>query len=264
MKIIVCADDFGRSQERNKAIDEAFRLGLIKSAGLLVNAKYTQEAVDLALAGGYIQHLHPHFNIVSGDLSGFSHPLSKKMLKNKAFCNNGDFRRHDRASRGSYANIFLSSVVFDELEQQYLLFQKLTDGKGNDKHIDFHLWNNYRFPVSIAISRLIKKYNILSYRRQGLQHNRGAKKIFRIFSSRLCSNANCIMNIPSSCVDWFLHTKEQYSDDVIEAYVHPDYIDGVLMDNTCPVYSKKRFPINDHIDKLKEAYGSDIISWIEV
>lgn len=264
MKIIISADDFGRSHERNLAIDDAFKSGWIKSAGLLVNAKYTAEAVAMAKEGGYLNHVHCHFNIEGGDICGFAKPLSEKMKRSTSFCLNGEFREHNNLKLISYYNLLLTSIVFDELEKQYLLFKELTNGEGNERHIDFHLWNNYRIPISIAIGKLIKKYNISSYRRQGLQHNRGAKKIFRILSSHLCGNSNCKMNIPSSCINWFLHTKEQYIDDVIEAYVHPDFVDGILMDNTCPVFSKERYPLKDHIDKLKEACGSDFISWIDV
>lgn len=45
MKFIISTDDFGHSHERSLAIDDAFKSGWIKSAGLLVNAKYTAEAV---------------------------------------------------------------------------------------------------------------------------------------------------------------------------------------------------------------------------
>lgn len=51
-QVILSADDFGRSLERNKAIDECFKNGLIKSAGLIVTGQYLQDAVNLMNRGG--------------------------------------------------------------------------------------------------------------------------------------------------------------------------------------------------------------------
>ena len=50
-KVILTADDLGRSHERNEAIDYLFKKGLIKSAGLLVTGKYLQDAVNLINRG---------------------------------------------------------------------------------------------------------------------------------------------------------------------------------------------------------------------
>ena len=61
-RIILSADDFGRNPYRNQAIDEAFSKGFIKSAALIVNSSDSIEAINLAIRGGYIQHIHCHFN----------------------------------------------------------------------------------------------------------------------------------------------------------------------------------------------------------
>lgn len=50
--IILSADDLGRSPERNRAIDESFKNGNIKSAGLLVTGKYLENAVNQINGGG--------------------------------------------------------------------------------------------------------------------------------------------------------------------------------------------------------------------
>ena len=49
--IVINADDFGRSIERNDAIDFAFKHGIIGSAALIVNSPYTQDAVNKAIRG---------------------------------------------------------------------------------------------------------------------------------------------------------------------------------------------------------------------
>ena len=59
-KIILNADDFGRSIEQNQAIDSSFHMGLICSAGLIITAQYLQDAIDKANKGGYMEHIHLH------------------------------------------------------------------------------------------------------------------------------------------------------------------------------------------------------------
>lgn len=269
MKIIISADDFGRSHERNLAINDAFKSGLIKSAGLLVNAKYTAEAVTMAKEGGYINHLHCHFNIEGGDICGFAKPLSEKMKKCSIFCQYGEFREHNNLKLISYYNIWLTSIVFDELEKQYLLFKELTNGQGNEGHIDFHLWNNYRWPVSLALHRLIKKYAIKSYRKVGLHYSmKGIKaKVLCGVSNLLCRNDNCIMGIPACHINYYLYNKNTacYCDKPIwEVYVHPDYVDGVLLDNTHPVFFKNKYPLAEHLEMLSSQFGKNFISWSDI
>ena len=63
MKIILNADDFGRSIERNQAIDDAFKQGLIRSSSLIVTGKYLQDAVDYINKGGYADKIHLHLRL---------------------------------------------------------------------------------------------------------------------------------------------------------------------------------------------------------
>ena len=52
--IVINADDFGRILERNDAIDNAVKCGLIGSITLMVNSLYTQDAVNKAIKGGML------------------------------------------------------------------------------------------------------------------------------------------------------------------------------------------------------------------
>lgn len=53
-QVFLSADDFGRSHERNLAIDESFKKGFIKSAGLIVTGQYLQDAVEQIDRGGML------------------------------------------------------------------------------------------------------------------------------------------------------------------------------------------------------------------
>lgn len=57
-QVILNADDFGKSPNRNRAIDDCFRLGLISSAGLIVTGKHLKDAVEYINKGGYAGKIH--------------------------------------------------------------------------------------------------------------------------------------------------------------------------------------------------------------
>ena len=63
IQVILNADDFGKSIGRNKAINDSFEQGLIRSAGLIVTGKHLQEAIDLMNKGGYVEKTHLHVNL---------------------------------------------------------------------------------------------------------------------------------------------------------------------------------------------------------
>ena len=69
MKVIINADDFGKSPKRNRAIIEAFTNGMITSAGLIVTGDYLQDAIDLLFKQGeYVNKIHLHFNLAANQL----------------------------------------------------------------------------------------------------------------------------------------------------------------------------------------------------
>ncbi len=51
MRIIINADDFGKGIERNRAIDDAFRQGMISSVGTIVTGKHLQNTINQAVWG---------------------------------------------------------------------------------------------------------------------------------------------------------------------------------------------------------------------
>lgn len=54
-RVILSADDFGRTHERNLAIDFAMKHGLIKSAALIMGSEFTDEAIAFARWGGTLK-----------------------------------------------------------------------------------------------------------------------------------------------------------------------------------------------------------------
>jgi len=64
MKVIINADDFGRSHEINVAIEDAIKIGAITSATIMANAPFFEEAIEIAKKYKEIS-FGVHLNLVS-------------------------------------------------------------------------------------------------------------------------------------------------------------------------------------------------------
>lgn len=264
-QIILSADDFGRSRERNMAIDHAFRHGLIRSAALIVNTEFTQDAVNKAIDGGYLQHLHCHFNISSDALLGGSAmPVTEEMANDPIWCRNGKFRNNIQRSH----EILLrhTNVMFHELEAQYQKFAELTRSEGNLSHIDFHLYHNLRWPVASALYTLVHKYDIRSarYTSTNILYTANPLSKLRQQVAHLLSRHPKVKEFPSSRINFFLHKPEFMDEPVIELFCHPDYIAGELIDNTVPVFGNKKESLKRHIEMIREQGDCAFVSWREI
>lgn len=259
-RVYLSADDFGRSKERNRAIDESFKSGLIKSAGLIVTGQYLPDAVKLINEGGYVRHIHCHFNL-SGNLKGedsMDRPITEKMKKDKMFCDNGLFRSYSGLP-SNLSSIVKSFVVYKELVAQFNKFVEVTNGEGNLRHIDFHLWYNLTLPVSIALNLFTWTHRIKSVRYIGVNKEHSKRRFIRLLSWN-----PFIKSFRSSNIDGFLSKPEWFEKDkTIELYCHPDYMNGnldILMDNSISYFGHKKKTLLEHIDMLKQ-YDIEFVSW---
>ncbi len=263
-KAILSADDFARSHERNLAVDEAIKSGLICSVAILVNSDYTAEAAELASRGGYLNRLHCHLSLAYGEkMSGNSKPLNREFAECPVFCENGEFRH---PFYNKYDFLKYVDITYMELEAQFLRFRELTEGRGNEKHLDVHLYNNRSYPFALAYRKLIKNYHIETCRYYGVHHKTIKQTPYekkRLWlSSLLCGRK---ANYCKSCnVDYFLTRPEEFvNDDVFELYVHPDYSESVLMDNTESVFGHEKRPLCEQIEDVRRL-GIQLISWTEI
>lgn len=263
MQIIISADDFGRSHNRNMAVDYAMKKGFIKSAALMCSTDYSKEAVDLAIEGGYIENIHCHFNLTSGmQLSGNSKPVSENYIANSLLCRNGDFVPL-RELRSYSIPIRFTRIIYDELDAQYNRFIDMTKGQGNYSHVDFHLYDNLRFPVAIAYNKIIKQYGIKSARWYGVHHvyYPSSRKTRYIALLKKIIHTNCI-RVPSGNIDFFLTDRMSFGQETCELYVHPDYSDGNLIDNSMSFFNHPIQMLEKHIERLSDP-SHMFVSWKE-
>ena len=115
MKLILNADDFGKSPERNQAIHDCFLKRLITAAGVIVTGRYLNDAIQLAKDGGYIDKLHIHFNLSTNLQHEGSDdvPLTEGIKADSFFCKNGIFV--ERALPTNWGSIFKWQIIYHEL-----------------------------------------------------------------------------------------------------------------------------------------------------
>ena len=258
IRIILNADDFGKSIARNKAIDDLFKQGLIRSAGLIVTGKHMHEAVDYMNKSGYAKSVHLHFNLSANLLHEDSEdvPLTEAMRKDPFFCKDGQFIKYRGLSKNPLT-IRKWKLVYNELVAQYNKFIEVTEGKGNLKHVDFHLWYNLTWPVSLALNLFVWKYKIKSVRYIGIHQKSFRYRIFRIISWN-----PLVKSYPATNIDYFLSRRKKIGDvSIIELYCHPNYKDGTLLDDSPSYLGHERQSMQTMIQKLGELDNVEFISW---
>lgn len=261
--VILTADDFGRGYERNRAIIESFQKELITSAGLMVNNTYTSDAIELAKKNKILDRIHLHFNFSTSLVSEVNdnYGLNESFSKDDLFCENGKLR----VNHGKFQNIsslFKCRIVYKELKAQYKKFIKETNGEANYSHVDFHLFFNLSWPVALALNAFTWKYKIKTVRYYGIHHRGRRNKIANILSWN-----PFVKNIPSTNIDYFLYNSELFKKfETIELYSHPNYKDGILLDDS-PSYISirhERQPMSSHMAQLKAKISFNTLSWKEI
>lgn len=262
IQVILNADDFGRSIERNRAINDSFKQGLIRSAGLIVTGKYLQNAIDYINNGGYIKHIHLHINLSTNIYEGNPEdiPVTEIMRNDPFFCENGRFKNYNGLPT-NFTCIREWVIVYRELVAQYEKFIEITSGKANYKHIDFHLWYNLTWPVSVALYFFSKKYKIKSVRFIGL-HQMVAPR-YRLLS--WISNPKKVKYFPATNIDYYVTKRQSLVDiPIVELYCHPNYKDGVFLDDSPSYLKHDRQPLLKQINMLNELEDLEYISWEDV
>lgn len=261
-KIIINADDFGKSPSRNQAIHDSFIQGLIFSAGLIVTGKHLPEAVELMKKGGYVDKVHLHINLSTNLMNEDSDdiPLTEEMKRDPFFSKDGKFKIYKGLPK-KITDIRKWRIVYQEIVAQYNKFIEVTEGKGDSTHIDFHLWYNLTWPVSVALNLFTRRYKIKSVRYVGEHQKR--KFLYRLFC--LISRNPRVKSYPATNIDYFLSKRSSFEHvSIIELYCHPNYKEGVFLDDSPSYLKHERQPMLKQIQSLKDTKVVDFISWENV
>lgn len=154
--------------------------------------------------------------------------------------------------------------MYYELEAQYQKFIELTKGKANNDHIDFHLWDNQRLPIAAAFGKFLRKHKIKRCRIWGAHQKTGrGRSLIRYLLMRSLSYSPYTTSHKSTRINYYINRKEDFKDNLIEFYVHPDIIDGAVIDNSVPIFGTIKYPLDKQIE-LAGISEYRISSWEEI
>jgi len=215
LKIIINADDFGRTHEVNMGIVKAMKDKKIDRTTLMVNMPYCDEAVKLAKEMGFEERIGLHINLCEGE------PVNKS-TQDTFLCTNGKFNSCINKRKFPAWRIMINpkerKAISDEVEAQMKKYEQY-GLKLN--HIDSHKHSHFNLGVLFSIRNLIKEKEISSIRIRN--KDLGGSHLEKFLYQRIIS----IYKLKHS--DYFfsyrgwqkMNNKEKYYDSKIELSVHP-------------------------------------------
>lgn len=223
MKLIVNADDLGRSEAHNTAIIYALKEGICSSATIMVNMPGFKDAVERCIAEGLAGVVGIHLNLSSGPA------VTASIKAQSRFCDTaGNFL----AKKGHY--FMLSSkeraAVYEEIRAQISLCR----GSGiNPTHADSHN-HMHEEPGILSVFIDAVKAEGIPYaritRNTGKQYS-WLRFSYRCFANRLIQSAGLRGTEAFGSADDFIYDADRH--EVYESFeimIHPVLSDGVMLD----------------------------------
>ena len=222
--LIVNADDFGNRQEINSAILECFQQGVISSTTIMANEPEFEAACELAQCNGFVDRIGIHVNITLGI------PLTDEIRAMRTFCN----------SNGEFAYRHKPYLVFTKREQNALAnevraqIERCRQHGIPLTHADSHHGVHNEMPVFSAIWRVLKESGIYCLRgNQVVDDDRLLRKLYKLrmaacFRQRGFWTPDYTSTLMQFISEFYPGKQSNVS---CELSVHPDYIDGKLIDH---------------------------------
>jgi hypothetical protein len=152
--IIINADDFGYSQEINKAILESFNENLISSSTLLTNMKGFEDACEKIKSLKLNNRVGIHLNLTEGE------PLTENIKKFPDFYKDGIGMY--KSFKGYFLENEVKNVIYNELEAQIIKYYSFI---GKPTHLDTHHHVHlYSLSLQKIFISLAKKFKIPAIR----------------------------------------------------------------------------------------------------
>ena len=202
----------------------------------MVNMPGAEEAAELARLNGFFDCVGLHINLTEGKA------LSSECAKSELCDENGYFKGdfHIPFKSRLYLKKSIRMAIYSEVEAQ---IKKFLDMGFTLRHADSHNYTHSYFSVYSQVRRLLKKYQFTSARISRNVSENGFSLMFKIYKTvfnaiikHLRIGTAKIRTTRYFCsVQDFMQSKNK--DEIrtdVEFMTHPDYIDGVLTDNTLP------------------------------
>lgn len=226
MNIILVADDYGFSIERDRAISLAYKNGLCTQIGFAVNFQRFEGSLNFAIMNGFVNLLTFHMNIADGP------PVSSSILKSPEFVIDGQFCRPSIRGR-RFEDDQLNNVleIRHEVRKQ---IERFVGAGLSFMHFDSHEYTHMEPSVWEACETLLDEFGFKSMRglrQEVLPYNDKRWGIAAKLLDRYRKN-NRILVPWSGPVQTYLKHRKEVNElyEIIEIYTHPKIIDGMLMD----------------------------------
>ncbi|HEX9080453.1 MAG TPA: hopanoid biosynthesis-associated protein HpnK [Desulfuromonadaceae bacterium] len=240
-RLIITADDFGLSSGVNRAVERAWREGILTNASIMPNGAAFDEAVEIARRNPGLQ-VGLHLTLVQGTAV-----LPPERIPGLAD-GNGAFRDDPVAAGMRY---FFDKGLYKQLRQEIeAQILKVAEAGIPLSHLDGHL-NIHLHPTVFAfLSELMPRHGITSFRlsRERLSHNLAfdrervvGKAVERVIFGSLASHAlprlerlgirhagevKGVLNSGRMTEEYILNILDGLNEGLTEIYFHP----GVLPD----------------------------------
>ena len=157
MRLIINADDFGRSKIINEAISQCFRNGVIQRTTIMVNMPYFNDAIEISKQEGFFDKVGLHLNLDDGE------PLTDEIKANSHFCEDGYFR--DRIFLNPkyrfYLNSYDQKCVSCEINAQ---MKRYLEAGFTLRHFDSHHFVHNNLSVLFLVCREARRMGFKSAR----------------------------------------------------------------------------------------------------
>jgi hopanoid biosynthesis associated protein HpnK len=264
-QLIITSDDFGLSSGVNKAVEEAWREGMLTCASIMPGAVAFFDAVEIARQNPGLQ-VGLHLTLVQG------HAVLSPDEIPDLVDRNGNFTDNPVAAGMRY---FFDRGVYCQLKREIeAQIRRVIDTGIHLSHIDGHLNIHMHPTVFRILTELMPRYGISSFRlsQERLAHNlrfdserRVGKTVERfIFSSladkcrphldrlniRYAGEVKGMLNSGRMTEEYVLNILDGLEDTVTEFYFHP----GILPDAEIT----RRMPDYRHPEELVSVTSSRI------
>lgn len=228
-KIIINADDFGKSSDINETIIYSMKIGLCKDTTLLVNFENSKQAAEMALAANLSKNVGIHLNLTEG------RPVSNSIIKEKRFCDENGFFHYKRNKRMIYLTPSEKNAVFEELISQIQLCRSFGIPIS---HADSHNHIHEEPGLAFIFFNILKREKIPFLRlTNNLAKNNLLKKSYRdLYNIILAQRKLKGSDYFGSIYDFLYSEKLIPKTSIVELMIHP----GMIINDTevFDVYSK--------------------------
>ena len=201
IKVIINADDLGKSQEVNREIANALSHGMITSSTILANSLYWDEIHEIVEANPTAS-FGVHLNLTEG----------KALTNNIVFHSlgivddNNNFTKNIRSQ--DFSNIYLLDAIYDEWDRQ--MSRVITEEEIPVTHVDGHHHIHTEIGLSNVLVRILEKYNVKIARGQ---YN-SIESIQKIFYNKVIN-----LLARSTVVALFLHYLNDHNRNRLTSYL---------------------------------------------